>query len=674
MIMIVASVILYVWFIVASLGHVHTGPVVRIADGALASVGDQIMCTRNDHAVEAGEPGRSLANGDLLRIDAITPAGLMVRRALDADPVTGRRRWTDRQFLYAHFQDAELGYAVTDHAAQGRTVHTGMALITGTEDRQHAYVALTRGTNDNTAYVYTQPPGRADLAPGPRPAPELARYDRLARQAGAPGASADKTVGEDAARDPVGVLAEVLGRVGQQLSASQAREQALANADHMAILHAIWTAETSLARQHRYQELLAAALPPQYRQEPSHKAQWLWRTLRGAELAGLDARQALADAVGQRGLTGVRDIHAVIDARIRRSVGALAPVPAPSWSAQLPEITDPERRAYAAQIAQLMDARKQRIGEHAVTIAADWAVSGLGPLPEGPAARRHWQHRAASVSAYRELSGYQDPADPIGPEPATGSPDLRAAWHEALAALGPAGGPDVRGMTDGLLIRLRDTYLIETAWAPPWVGDQLRQARTGARDARLTALRITAEAATLLRGDERDLSAEQQALADSYHAMHGGYRQSETALAQTMNDRTEWEQATRQQRQLAVAADAELRRRHPGQHWSPLRSAEPEIENVEDAAPASPRDIDEAISLIEDLVARHREFLDKLAELQTRMNPAEDPGHEHRRQAFPLSAAPRVTPILQPPKPEMQPSPWTLQRLADREADREAAD
>ena len=631
------------------LGHVHTGPAVRIADGALASVGDQIMCTRNDHGVEAGEPGRGLANGDLLYIDAITPGGLMVRRALDADPVTGRRRWTDRQFLYAHFQDAELGYAVTDHAAQGRTVHTGLALITGAEDRQRAYVALTRGTNDNTAYVYTQPPRRADLAPGPRPAPELARYDRLARQAGALGASADETVGEEAAKDPVGVLAEVLGRDGQQLSALQAREQALANADHMAILHAIWTAETSPARQRRYQELLAAALPPQYRQEPSHKAQWLWRTLRGAELAGLDARQVLADAIGQRGLTGVHDIHAVIDARIRRSVGALAPVPAQSWLAQLPEITDPEKRACAAQIAQLMDARKECTGEHAVTIAADWAVSGLGPVPEDPAARRQWQHRAASVGAYRELSGYQDPADPIGPEPAAGSPDLRAAWHEALVALGPVGGPDFRGMADAVLIHLRDTYPIETAWAPPWVGDQLRQARTGAREARLAALRITAEAVASLRRGERDRSAEQQALADSYHAMHDRYRQSETALAQTMNDRTEWEQATRHQRQLAVAADAELRCRHPGQHWSPLRSAEPEIEAVEDAAPASPRDIDDAISLIEDLVARHREFVDKLAERQTRMIPAEDPGHEHRRQTFSLCAAPRATPILQPP-------------------------
>ena len=47
--------------------------------------GDLIICTRNDHTVEAGEPGRTLANGDLLRIEAVTP-----RRA-DRAPRPGRR-------------------------------------------------------------------------------------------------------------------------------------------------------------------------------------------------------------------------------------------------------------------------------------------------------------------------------------------------------------------------------------------------------------------------------------------------------------------------------------------------------------------------------------------------------------------------------------------------------
>ena len=107
------------------------GPAVTIAGGTRASVGDLIICTRNNHSVEAGEPGRALANGDLLRIQAITRKGLLVRRALDADAGTGQRRWTDRHFVFNNYDDAELGYAVTDHAAQGRTVTAGLAVITG---------------------------------------------------------------------------------------------------------------------------------------------------------------------------------------------------------------------------------------------------------------------------------------------------------------------------------------------------------------------------------------------------------------------------------------------------------------------------------------------------------------------------------------------------------------
>ena len=176
------------------LGIVSARPAVRIADSTTASTGDLIICANNDQTVQAGEPGRTLANGDLLRIDAVTPAGLIVRRALDADPATGQRRWTDRTFVYSDYGDAELGYAVTDHVAQGRTVTVGLAVIVGTEDRQHAYVALTRGTDTNMAYVFTLSPKLADPAPGTRPAPELARYDRItAGRDGEPATAAAET-------------------------------------------------------------------------------------------------------------------------------------------------------------------------------------------------------------------------------------------------------------------------------------------------------------------------------------------------------------------------------------------------------------------------------------------------------------------------------------------------
>jgi hypothetical protein len=43
-------------------------------------MGDLIICRRNYRAIEAGEPCRTLANGDVLRIEAITSRGIMVRR------------------------------------------------------------------------------------------------------------------------------------------------------------------------------------------------------------------------------------------------------------------------------------------------------------------------------------------------------------------------------------------------------------------------------------------------------------------------------------------------------------------------------------------------------------------------------------------------------------------
>ena len=518
------------------LGTVKDGLTVTIADGTRASAGDLIICTRNDHSTQAGEPGRTLTNGDLLRIEAITGDGLLVRRALGADPVTGQRRWTDRHFVFNSCKDAELGYAVTDHAAQGRTVHTGLAVITGAEDRQHAYVALSRGTEANLAYVFTASP----------------------------------------TTDPLAVLAGVLDRDGQQQSATQTRSQALADADHLAILHAIWAAETGPARYQRYRDLLMGVLPPGYRRPPGPQARWLWRTLRAAELAGLDPSGVLAGAVAERDLAGSRDIAAVLDARIRHRLGVVVPLPPRPWSEQAPALADPERQAYLAEIAALMDARTDRIGEHAASHPPPWATTALGPVPARPPARLEWQKRAAAIGAWRELSGYDDPADPIGPEPAAAAPDVRAIWHQALAALGPADDPDVRGMPDGRLLHLRDTYPIEPAWAPRYVGDELRQVRAAAWDARLAGLRAAAEVRAADRRGDYGHATAQHKLAAGYRALEQAYRQREAVFAQTMADRADWDAATRAQRQLAVAADAELRRRHPGQYFAPLRSAEPE--------------------------------------------------------------------------------------------------
>jgi hypothetical protein len=291
-----------------------------------------------------------------------------------------------------------------------------------------------------------------------------------------------------------------------------------------------------------------------------------------------------------------------------------------------------------------MDARKQRLGEHAAACAPPWAVNALGPVPAHQAARLDWQRRAATIAAWRELSGYHHPADPIGPEPAAAAPDLRAAWNEALAALGPADGPDVRGMPDGLLLHLRDTYPIETAGAPQDVGNELRQVRDAAWDARLTSLGAAADArAAQLRGDHRQAIRDQER-ACSYHALEQAYRQRETVFATVMADHAEWEPAP-----ATSAQRAELTPDSGGAvHGNGPVDKGPGRGTPDVRRPAR--------------------------------RPAE-PDHPVRRPrlwrpgpGIPTLASPALEAILQPPMPEIPPSPQLLQHVMGYDADWEAAD
>jgi hypothetical protein len=660
------------------LGHVDDGQSVPIAEGAQASVGDLVMCRGNDHRLQAGEPGRGLANGDILRIEAITSGGLVVRRLLEPDPATGQRRFTEQAFTYTAYRSCDLAYAVSGHSAQGGTVHTGITLVTGNEDRQWLYAALTRGTDTNLVFVSTTPAKIADPAPGTRPAPELERHERhrqerdgyLPTQRPAPAGGADP-------REPIAVLADILDRDGAQLSATETRQRNLASADHLAVLGAIWAAETKDVQDTRYRDLVMAALPSGYRQELSPQARWLYRTLRSAELAGLDPAEVARSAIESRDLAGARDIAAVIDARIRQRVYPLLPQPQGPWAQRVPQLPDPERHAYLAELAQMMDGRKQRLGEHTAQSAPAWAFTALGAVPEDPAARQEWVEKASSIGAYREMYGYQHPGDPIGPEPAHDSPDQRAAWHEAFLALGPADGPDVRAMPDGRLWLIRDTYTAETCWAPPHVGKELRLVRLGASNAELDTIRAGAEADAACKAGDLERAGRHEFWAASYRAMRDRYQAQEQIFAQTMADRAEWEHATEHARRLAVAADAELRRRHPDHKAERLRSAEPApIDDTEreQLNLAPDEKITEMSAWVTGLAAQRQAFRDKLQERQALKVPNQDPDWEDLGHAFPAWNPPEKDAILQPPKLDITPAAKIAELAREPETGWEAAD
>jgi hypothetical protein len=148
------------------LGLVDSGRSVSLAGGTRASAGDLIVARENDHRLVT-DPVHTLANGDILRVEAVTDQGLLVRRVIEAGEAG--QRLADAAVLYpaARLATTDLGYAVTGHTGMGGTVQHGEAVFRGGEPLEWTYVALTRGRERNVARVITEP-SAADPAPGDR--------------------------------------------------------------------------------------------------------------------------------------------------------------------------------------------------------------------------------------------------------------------------------------------------------------------------------------------------------------------------------------------------------------------------------------------------------------------------------------------------------------------------
>jgi hypothetical protein len=656
------------------LGLVSSGRTAAIADGQHVSAGDLVMCTKNDNGQDAGD-GETLSNKHLLEVVDVTADGLTLRRLLDADPDTGERRYSGHVFTYADTSRFELGYAVTQHCAQSRTVRTCIGVFTGGEARQGAYVALSRGTDENIACIATPSPRLADPLPVQRTAPEIARQRMLdAERHGQriPPASADlldeagPAIGDENLIAGIGVLSGVLERDGAELSALEYQRQQLSDADHLAILNEMWEDQTWQATASRYRQIVTASLLPEYHADlDTPQARWLYRTLRAAELAGMDPGDVVQHAASQSGLEHSRNAASVLDWRIRQAIGAAVPLPSLPWSDQVPDMLTPEHQAFADGIAAAMDDRAERIGEHATDAGLPLYADALGTVPDDPVDRLEWQRRAKAIGVYREMHRWEHPADPIGPEPtAAESPDKRQRWYDAFRALGPVPGTDVRGQPDSSLWHMRGTYEAETALAPRYVAPVLGMVRQAAADAAAAAVRADAEARRAATHGQTARAQRHQARAAEQRRRQGLYAAQGRILALADEQWREYRAATDAQRSLAIAADTELRRRHPGLKMPPLADAGPSpVSTTERAESARP---DRIPDWVERLAQAGRDFEERMQQWQNLRVPHEDPDYEPLGEAFPLGQRRYRDAILQPPRPQMPPAA----RL--REAQREA--
>jgi hypothetical protein len=142
-----------------------------------------------------------------------------------------------------------------------------------------------------------------------------------------------------------------------------------------------------------------------------------------------------------------------------------------------------------------------------------------------------------------------------------------------------------------------------------------------------------------------------------------------------MADRQEWEHATAGSRHLAIAADAELRRRHPNRKIEPLRSAEPASARGTDREllhQALEGDLTEPSAWIRDLAVQHQAFRARMHERQRQVAPSEALEWPDRGQTSPFVWAPCRDAILQPPRPETSPSVRILQLAAEHDIEPEA--
>ena len=124
------------------------------ARGHRIGVGDLIISRRNDPTVELATPPTTPAR--LIRCVTATagasPASTPRRNRLAAERLDdGARVVFEGDYLREHITH---GYAVTVHSAQGVTADTTHAVLGENTARSMLYVAMTRGRQANSAYLY----------------------------------------------------------------------------------------------------------------------------------------------------------------------------------------------------------------------------------------------------------------------------------------------------------------------------------------------------------------------------------------------------------------------------------------------------------------------------------------------------------------------------------------
>jgi hypothetical protein len=298
---------------------------VRIADGQIAGVGDEVFTRQNDRRLATGSGW--VKNGDRWVVMAVHTDGTMAVRLVSG----GAEVTLPAGYVAMH---VEVAYATTAFRAQGRTVDTAHAMVSPMTTREVLYVAGTGGRGSH-------PPCAAALSHDPDPA-----------------TGHDGAVMRQNVRD---VLAGVLANESRELSAYETLASAHRQWDDLATLAAEYEAIARVAQQERWDALLdRCGLGPHRAEEVKRSDAYgpLIAALRRAEACGLDLELGLRGLVSERALVGVDDVAAVLRHRVEMWNGSKSPNHTDMVAGLIPRavgVTDPDLAQALVEREQTME-------------------------------------------------------------------------------------------------------------------------------------------------------------------------------------------------------------------------------------------------------------------------------------------------------------------------------
>ena len=357
----------------AATGAVDTRSTVRLADRLTAGRGDVILARRNDRRIRDSRGG-FIRNGTVLTITT-RPSKAGTVSCVRKD--TGASVVLDREYLSGC---TELGYATTAHRSQGITVDTGHTVVSeGRLTRELFYVGMTRGRDNNTAYVI-EPADDGDERMDPT---DLPRWPEI--------------------------LGQVLAAEGAEHTAHETRQELADSTDTLHQLAAEHDYLTRLASAHDLTEFVTTRFPGSATDLKCSPA-WGPAVAAWKRLAAHDrnlAEHEVLQALAPRG--EVRDLTAIIHSRL----SAAADLHGASEGLVHCRSNRPDLNNLISQVEQRMSNRAKLVASRIPAMSEPWMqdlASQLQNIPDPDRRLRALQE----VLVYRDRWAVTDRTQPLG--------------------------------------------------------------------------------------------------------------------------------------------------------------------------------------------------------------------------------------------------------------------